>query len=882
MQKIMLTRWSFLAIASVTLGTVLLQNPNLKGEGAVQVGSEEKAAEAPNSTPAITAPASSTPAKPKKYKGSLHSVDTVMFFANHGTEKFEGAWKKTAVYEAYKLSGLEEMSEKMEAFVKKKGIGAKEQEIFKDVEKTIGANGFSFSLAVPKENGPPIPRGTLVFPNAGKFIPMLVPLLDKLSEEVRLDIQTMDKSGRTVTSFIVPNSPGIEIAMWAEGNHAVFSAGLGAANYVIAIANGSAKSLADNEFHKKFDATKSDFTANNEFWFDFASLRSVYSNFPVPGPANVTVGDVLKLIDFDKIEAIHGRSGIKDRAMYSQATLVCPNPKPFWLSPGENKSFTLADLPPFPTTTSFFGVENYSIASLYKSLYSKVQEAGELADEPLTREWDRFTMKFKEELGVELYDDLLATLGDTVSFYEEPNGGLFRFGMAIKLSDSQKFLQSLTTISTFLEGKNGPVSIRMSEKHGRPMAILKGGDDGFKVPVLNMGIDKDWLVVGLTPQVATSFFLRQDGKLDKWKPNAEDQAALKSMPKEFSSLSFLDVRKTYHGLCALLHSFAPMIEVGMEMANIVEPGEKMPIGPEDLAPAELVVKPLFNNMAFSTTDENKIVWTSRSSAQGFMIGGSDTGLVIAGVAVGTALLLPAIQKARQAARRTVSMNNIKQQALASHNYADTYKHFPAGTAPMKNGKVNTALKTEERLSWMTSVLPFIEQQNIYRNLNFDEKWNSKNNLPFASMRIEAFTNPGLGDPPMKGTEGSPTHYVGIAGLGADSATDNPKDKTKTGIFSNNGKTRYQDIKDGTSNTMMFMEVNKKIGPWAKGGNSTVRAFTKKPYINGPDGFGGATPNGVNAGMADGSVRFISKNVDPKILEALMTKNGGEIINYDDF
>jgi hypothetical protein len=66
-----------------------------------------------------------------------------------------------------------------------------------------------------------------------------------------------------------------------------------------------------------------------------------------------------------------------------------------------------------------------------------------------------------------------------------------------------------------------------------------------------------------------------------------------------------------------------------------------------------------------------------------------------------------------------------------------------------------------------------------------------------------------------------------------------------------------------------------LGSWAAGGRPTIRSLTKKPYIDGPDGLGGQHPNGCLFGMADGSVRFISKNVDPQVLEALMTIAGGE-------
>jgi prepilin-type processing-associated H-X9-DG protein len=100
---------------------------------------------------------------------------------------------------------------------------------------------------------------------------------------------------------------------------------------------------------------------------------------------------------------------------------------------------------------------------------------------------------------------------------------------------------------------------------------------------------------------------------------------------------------------------------------------------------------------------------------------------------------------------------------------------------------------------------------------------------------------------------------------------------KAGVFGYNRATRIQDIRDGTSNTMMITETHKDFGPWSAGGPSTIRSLTTKPYINGPDGIGGPTPGGCNILLADGSVRFVSESVDPKIFEALSTIRGGETV-----
>ena len=126
-----------------------------------------------------------------------------------------------------------------------------------------------------------------------------------------------------------------------------------------------------------------------------------------------------------------------------------------------------------------------------------------------------------------------------------------------------------------------------------------------------------------------------------------------------------------------------------------------------------------------------------------------------------------------------------------------------------------------------------------------------------------------------GREGT-THYVGMAGIGKDAA-DLKVNDPKAGIFGHNRQTRIRDIRDGTSNTIAISEASDHFGPWAQGGRSTIRGLTEEPYINGPDGIGSPFPGGMNAGLSDGSVRFISENIDPEVFKALITINGGERI-----
>ena len=104
-----------------------------------------------------------------------------------------------------------------------------------------------------------------------------------------------------------------------------------------------------------------------------------------------------------------------------------------------------------------------------------------------------------------------------------------------------------------------------------------------------------------------------------------------------------------------------------------------------------------------------------------------------------------------------------------------------------------------------------------------------------------------------------------------------------GIFGYDRKTALSDIRDGASNTILMIQARDVFGPWLQGGGATVRAAQSPPYIGVTGGFGSPGPDGgVMTIFADGSVRYLSKDIDPKVFEALCTINGGETVDLSKF
>jgi hypothetical protein len=164
----------------------------------------------------------------------------------------------------------------------------------------------------------------------------------------------------------------------------------------------------------------------------------------------------------------------------------------------------------------------------------------------------------------------------------------------------------------------------------------------------------------------------------------------------------------------------------------------------------------------------------------------------------------------------------------------------------------------------------MDEAPLYNQIDSKSAWDSDANAKF-SVPIMPYAHPSASH-----EAGPYTDFVGLAGVGEDGPKLKANDKG-AGFFAYDRATRMADITDGTSNTIAIAESDGQPRPWLQGGPSTIRPLTAQPYVNGPDGIGGITRGGVQVLLADGSVRFISENIDPSVMEALVTIQGGEAV-----
>lgn len=229
-----------------------------------------------------------------------------------------------------------------------------------------------------------------------------------------------------------------------------------------------------------------------------------------------------------------------------------------------------------------------------------------------------------------------------------------------------------------------------------------------------------------------------------------------------------------------------------------------------------------------------------------------------------ALVLPAVMAAREVARVDVleelqaaleetgnSMhqcsNNLKKIALAMHNYHDTYKCFPPAVMTDEEGT--------PRCSWRVAILPFLDQTDLYDQWDSGAPWDGPNNGPLGETVIPDYHCPfDLESDPTQ------TNYVMITGEEA------------IGGLPNEGA-RFANITDGTSNTIMIVEVVDSGIGWSEPRDLSLDELPME--INTPGGISSRHPGGANVGIADGSVRFLSEDMAADQLRALITKSGGE-------
>lgn len=263
-------------------------------------------------------------------------------------------------------------------------------------------------------------------------------------------------------------------------------------------------------------------------------------------------------------------------------------------------------------------------------------------------------------------------------------------------------------------------------------------------------------------------------------------------------------------------------------------------------------------------------------------------VVIAIIGILVALLLPAVQAAREAARRCSCTNNMSQLALAVHNYEFAQEHLPAGTinpdGPIRSEPIG------QHVSWMVQILPYVEMSSVYNQFDLEAGAYAEENAAIRAARVNLFVCPSY-----PGMEINQDRTVAISTYsGCYHPLEEPIDNDNRGLLFLNSFLKYRDILDGSSQTIMLGESFPYENPlgWVSGTRATLRnvaGINRRLWLRSRDNprpdppaalevgaFDSAHPGGIIMAKADGSVRMLNDDTEPEVLRQLADRADGVI------
>ncbi len=281
-------------------------------------------------------------------------------------------------------------------------------------------------------------------------------------------------------------------------------------------------------------------------------------------------------------------------------------------------------------------------------------------------------------------------------------------------------------------------------------------------------------------------------------------------------------------------------------------------------------------------------------------------VVIAIIGVLIALLLPAVQQAREAARRIQCTNNLSQVAIAFHSYESAHEVLPPGVVN-DTGPIDNLAGKGYHVSWSVQVLPYVDHRNVYNNMNFMHGVYDGPNVSARGITLNVFMCPsdprigrwGSSFPGSATASGPASSYAGV-----HHDVEAPIDVDNHGLLFLNSAIRSERIPDGCAQTFLVAEhVAEPDFGWASGTRATLRNTgsppnyglwprgmtlgTPAPQPTEVDamfvgGFSSHHPGGANHAFADGSVRFVKNTISTRVYPALGHRADGLMLSGDEY
>jgi hypothetical protein len=444
---------------------------------------------------------------------------------------------------------------------------------------------------------------TLVLPNAGerKHKEAFFAVIQMIANAAEFKIKENKLGARTL--YELEGTDPVRVAWWVEGNDLVISAGTEKPDHVISLIDGQGKNLTTNPLFEKVVGFNQYETAMRGF-IDLEKVITLVKG-KIPPAAGI-----IQELGLDGLKSVTIHSGFEGK--YDRSTVALHLAKERrgalrLLKPAG--SIDVAQLPPVaPDATGITAME-FDCAAFYDVALQTVEQVMKLiAPDELPKVQEGIRM-VNEATGVNLRDDLLGSLGTTMLMYNSPSEGIFMLGNCylVKVKDKKKLQATLDKLCKAGSQHAGvEISIKQHKYNDAELHVLNVAAPGFLfAPTYTFY--KDWLVVGLYPQVVQGFLLRASGQYPAWKPSETLQKALADVKKtpgaKITCVNETDPRPTVK----LLLSLAPIAAGALN--SFVPAGFDVTMIPN----AHAVCQPLFPNVTLLLDDGEGVRMESYNS-----------------------------------------------------------------------------------------------------------------------------------------------------------------------------------------------------------------------------------------------------------------------------
>lgn len=549
---------------------------------------------------------------------------------------------------------------------------------------------------------------------------------------------------------------------------------------------------------------------------------------------------ILALLGLDNVTTVGCVCGLDESGYVTRALIGIDGASKGILTLADGKPLTAADLAPIPEDSTLAVAARFDAAKLFELVADTAGKIDPGAKEQLQAGLD----EIEGDFGISV-PDLLKALGDTWCLYHSTSEGGYLGGLSATVTvKDRKVFESLHKKLTDLvvvigdRGDGGP-KFRSTKFAGQTIYSLTNIERGFPLAP-SWCITDERLIVSLMPQNIKAYL----GRGDEFQSIATQPTVAKALADS------KPIKMYYQDTPRLFEHLYVMLPMATRMASRALQEEGIELDVAIMPSGESIYRHLRPDVITVSRTAAGIEVTSRETFPG---SANAISLVFAGMAgwnmaSGSSDSSPLRVLTPRAAREAEAKNNLKMFGLAMHNYHDTYGHFPPAFSTDKDGK--------PLLSWRVLVLPYLEQDALYRKFKLDEPWDSEHNKKLIDEMPELYRAPGS-----KAEEGK-TVYLTV--------------RDKNSPFPGAEKLRISSITDGTSNTIMVLEAN----------DATAKTWTKPddfvPPMDPGAGLVGLRRKGFLAVCCDGAAHKFKETIDRDALKNIFNRRDGVAVDWQEF